>query len=237
MATGRSNSGTLAERWNGRRWRIVPTPNPVSGGGALGSVSCTSPSACTAAGAAIDNFGNEAGTLAERWNGTKWSLQATPNPTVGFETTLDGVACPARRWCTAVGDYGVNATGAERVTLGLQWHGTGHSLHIRPARSQPGSKCAGLPAALSRLPSDLSDTTQALTNPSPVRQLRRLPLCAGTQITAGSWLDRISTAGRSSRWLLQSSKWSRQLRLTPDGPSRVNPLIPLPALDPPSGAC
>jgi hypothetical protein len=122
MATGRSNSGTLAELWNGRRWRIVPTPNPAGGGGALGSVSCTSPSACTAAGFAVDNSGNEAGTLGERWNGTKWSLQATPTPARSFEATLDGVACPERLQCFAVGDYGTPT--ADRVTLGLRWRGT-----------------------------------------------------------------------------------------------------------------
>jgi hypothetical protein len=113
MATGMSNSGPSAERWNGRRWQAIPTPNPASGGGFLGSVSCTTPTACTAAGH------SNAGTLAERWNGTKWSLQATPTPAGSFQATLDGVACLQRLRCFAVGDYGTGT--GNRVTLGLQW--------------------------------------------------------------------------------------------------------------------
>jgi hypothetical protein len=91
--------GTLAERWNGARWRIVPSPNPAAGGRIFNAVSCASASACTGVG-----FSNS-GTLAERWNGTRWRIQPTPNPALAFQITLDGVACPARGSCTAVGDY------------------------------------------------------------------------------------------------------------------------------------
>jgi hypothetical protein len=45
---------------------------------------------------------------------------------MAFQITLDSVACRARGSCTAVGDYGVNATGS-RLTLGLQWSVTGQS--------------------------------------------------------------------------------------------------------------
>src|SRR5215467_1306826 len=46
---------TMAERWNGTRWRIQPTPNPAGTRGAeLSGVACTGPSACTAVGAAVD---------------------------------------------------------------------------------------------------------------------------------------------------------------------------------------
>ena len=47
-ATGQ-NLGTLAERWDGHTWRIVPTfkPAPAGPNAALYGVSCTSASACT----------------------------------------------------------------------------------------------------------------------------------------------------------------------------------------------
>jgi len=144
------NNKTLAERWDGVTWRIVPSANPAGGGGGFNTLSCASASACTAVGLAVSNSGAQT-SLAERWNGTRWSIQATPNPAVAFQISLDGVACPARRWCTAVGDYGVIGTGAERVTLGLQWRGTMQRLQGSSARSRLGSKCAGFPAAHSSL--------------------------------------------------------------------------------------
>jgi hypothetical protein len=113
-------TGTLAEQWNGTAWRIVPSPNPASGGATFNSVSCASAAACTAVGS------SNSGTLAGRWDGTRWSIQPTPDPSQAFQITLDSVACPARSSCTAVGDYGVNAT-ADRLTLGLQWNDTEHS--------------------------------------------------------------------------------------------------------------
>src|SRR5215831_19127904 len=61
---------TLAERWNGRGWRIQPTPNaagsPVS---RLFAVACPAPDNCTAVGA------SESKLLVERWGGARWRLQ------------------------------------------------------------------------------------------------------------------------------------------------------------------
>jgi len=37
-----SRTATLIERWNGTRWRIVPSPNPASGGRALYTLAVTS---------------------------------------------------------------------------------------------------------------------------------------------------------------------------------------------------
>jgi hypothetical protein len=114
-ATG-AQLGTLAERWNGRTWRIVPTfkPAPHGPGAYLNDVACTSPSACTA-------VGNQtlAKTLAERWNGISWHVQATPNPSSG-QNFLGGVACPTRTICTA---FGENDTNSGPLTLAERWSG------------------------------------------------------------------------------------------------------------------
>jgi hypothetical protein len=106
---------TLAERWNGTKWRIQPTPNPSSpGSGALTWVACPSPSACTAVGASVDTSGNALATLAERWNGTRWSIQPTPNPAGVQGVRLAGVACTSPSACTAVGGSFGTASLAER---------------------------------------------------------------------------------------------------------------------------
>jgi hypothetical protein len=115
-ATG-ENLGTLAERWDGRTWRIVPTfkPAPTGPNAALFGVACTSASACTA-------VGNQtlAETLAERWNGRTWQVQATPNPSGAQNITLASVACPARTACTA---FGLNHIGSSPLTLAERWSG------------------------------------------------------------------------------------------------------------------
>jgi hypothetical protein len=109
--------GTLAERWNGRTWQIVPTfkPAPAGPNASLNGVACTSASACTA-------VGNQtlASTLAERWNGRTWQVQATPNPAGAQNITLASVACPARTVCTA---FGLNLTGSGPLTLAERWSG------------------------------------------------------------------------------------------------------------------
>jgi hypothetical protein len=56
----------MAERWNGKAWAIqkIPSPDGAFGSGLVG-VSCTSASACTAAGWYYTN--STYVTLAERW--------------------------------------------------------------------------------------------------------------------------------------------------------------------------
>src|SRR5262249_39732478 len=124
--TGKS-LGTVAERWDGRTWRIVPTFKPAPDGPNAGfnGVACTSASACTA-------VGNRtvARTLAERWNGRTWRVQAPPNPSGSQEIFLAGVACPTRTVCTAVG---LNLTGFPPLTLAERWSGGRWRIQPTPA--------------------------------------------------------------------------------------------------------
>ncbi len=131
-ATGNSfnSSGTpvgvFAERWNGTKWRIQPVPAPSSPGGFLSGVACTSPSVCIAVGARTDASGNGIGTLAERWNGTRWRIQPTPNPAAG--AGLSAVSCTSSSACTAVG-------GSEAGTLAERWDGTAWRIQPTPKLS------------------------------------------------------------------------------------------------------
>jgi hypothetical protein len=102
---------TLAERWDGRRWTIEPTPSPgvdrdLRAAG-LGSVSCPSTTACTAVGG-LGEIAVVAGSsprpLAERWNGRRWTVQTVPELPFDFHAgSLSGVSCPSVRACVAVG--------------------------------------------------------------------------------------------------------------------------------------
>jgi hypothetical protein len=67
---------TLAESWNGAGWTIKTTPNPAGKPyNALLGVSCSSASACTAVGGFTETLLGPSSPLAERWNGSAWSLQ------------------------------------------------------------------------------------------------------------------------------------------------------------------
>ncbi len=111
-------SETLAEHWNGDEWSVQPTPSTGGTANHLQAVSCTSPTACTAVGW-YNNGSNPAPSLAERWNGTEWTIQTVPSPTGAKSSRLYGVSCSSLTVCSAVGEYvnGSNVT----VTFAEQW--------------------------------------------------------------------------------------------------------------------
>jgi hypothetical protein len=99
-------------------------PPPVQG--TLSSVSCTATTACVAVGSYVNDGDTVA--LAERWNGTAWTNQATPNPAGGTEIALNGVSCPSATKCLAVGSY----EGAHGILpLAERWNGSKWTIERR----------------------------------------------------------------------------------------------------------
>jgi len=108
----------LAERWNGTAWAIQTAPNPKGSEGTwLKSVSCTSSTACTAVGRY--QSGGVMKTLAERYNGTAWSILSTLNPTGSTWAELAGVSCYATSECLAVGSYETSSSSAKTLIESL----------------------------------------------------------------------------------------------------------------------
>jgi hypothetical protein len=131
---------TLAEVWNGTKWAVQATPNPSgSTFDLLGSVSCTGTGVCETVGDDTNSSGDDV-TLAEVWNGTKWAVQATPNPSGSVITFLDGVSCTAAAACEAVGtSFGAGA----HKTLAEVWNGTKWAVQFTPNPSGPTYKSIG----------------------------------------------------------------------------------------------
>ncbi len=132
-AAGYDYSGgylTLAEQWNGSSWAVQSTPSPSNADSFLVGISCTASSACTAVGD-YTNYGTlydvAYETLAERWDGSSWTTQTTPNPNNGHINELQSVSCAASNACTAVG----GAVGA----LVEAWNGTSWSVQTTPSVS------------------------------------------------------------------------------------------------------
>ena len=111
-------SSTLAESWNGRVWTVQSTPNPTGAqNNELRGVSCTSSTVCTAVGFYDHGSPVEELTLAERWNGTEWSIQTTPNPTGAPYNRLLGVSCTSSTMCAGIGYYFKSKGEENMVTL------------------------------------------------------------------------------------------------------------------------
>jgi len=134
FANGAGVGMPLAERWNGTSWSIQRTPAPAGARSSLlFGVSCASRRACVAVGSVTNRSGITV-PLAERWNGSSWSIQRTPTPTRANGrgvSYLGGVSCASRKACTAVGFSG-NSAGTTGVTLAERWNGSSWAIQRTP---------------------------------------------------------------------------------------------------------
>jgi hypothetical protein len=122
----------LAEVWNGTSWTIDNPSLPAGGsGGYLGGVSCTPGGSCIAVGD-YSNASNTVVTLAEFWNTSAWTVQATQNRVDAKDSYLDAVSCASATSCTAVGSV-YHSGPVHTVTLAERWNGS--SWHL----SAPGA--------------------------------------------------------------------------------------------------
>jgi hypothetical protein len=137
MAVGGDTDGsingkqTLIESWNGTTWSIVPSPDPgtpsqFSAGNFLFGVSCATATACKAVGWFYNNEVPQ--TLIESWDGTNWTVNASPNPGALYNT-LASVSCVSANFCKAVG---VSYGGGSLQTLIESWDGVAWSVDPSP---------------------------------------------------------------------------------------------------------
>ncbi|HEX7278724.1 MAG TPA: fibronectin type III domain-containing protein [Solirubrobacterales bacterium] len=121
---------TLAESWNGSVWSIQTTPNRTGATqNILLGVSCSAANACTAVGGDFPAGGGPQETLAERWNGTAWSIQSSVNHSSSQASVLEGVSCLVTNACTAVGSH---ISGGVNLTLAERWINTSWALLTTP---------------------------------------------------------------------------------------------------------
>jgi hypothetical protein len=120
----------LAEAWNGTKWTIQ-TVAKAAGETAEGldGISCPSASLCIAVGSYATSSA-PGSTLAEKWNGSTWSVQSTPNPvstvpTAVLNASLGSVSCRSSTACTAIGGFQNNNNLGSTLSLGDNWNGAG----------------------------------------------------------------------------------------------------------------
>jgi len=128
----KSNLGpaqTLIEHWNGKQWKIVSSPNVPSVSNVLNAVAAVSTSDIWAVGNTSGPNGMGQ-TLIEHWDGTQWSIVASPNPPQAIISVLSGVAAVSANDVWAVG---ISTPGqGPSVTLIEHWNGTQWSIVKSP---------------------------------------------------------------------------------------------------------
>ncbi|MCU1428399.1 MAG: hypothetical protein JWL83_2399 [Actinomycetia bacterium] len=104
-ADGSGIQHALAETWDGTTWTVTPSADPPGSVEAvLGSVSCVSVTSCSAVGRYTDSPSSYK-TLAQRWDGTQWTITSTVNPQGATSSLLYSVSCTSAKGCFAIGRY------------------------------------------------------------------------------------------------------------------------------------
>ena len=111
-------------------WSMVPSPNASPSDNILRGVSCVTSSFCMAAGSGSN--GSVQQTLIENWNGTAWSIVASPSTSATQANVLTSVSCVTTTFCMATG-YADNGTADQ--ALAEQWNGTAWSMVAIPSSS------------------------------------------------------------------------------------------------------
>jgi hypothetical protein len=135
IAVGQTGSYVpIAERWDGRIWLAQTIPNPSREGQTnLTALSCTSRKNCIAVGyyaPPLPHSGDEGDfPFAERWDGSRWTIQHTPPLPAWFDdgrpvAYLSGVSCTSSTDCIAVGNYSSHSQAASTMPLAEHWDGT-----------------------------------------------------------------------------------------------------------------
>jgi hypothetical protein len=93
--------------WDGTAWSLIKTPDPGAFGTALEGITALSASDIWAVGQTQSSASGPVRTLTERFNGTSWSVQASPDPGGAGNDTLFAVASPGGHQVDAVGGAAV----------------------------------------------------------------------------------------------------------------------------------
>lgn len=117
---------TLIERWDGKAWSVVPSPNASSTGSLLSAVSANSPTDIWAVGNSVDAPTTSVQTLTEHFDGVQWKVVPSPNPLPKLfldQNVLLSVQAVSTNDVTAVG-FIADASAQNTLTLVEHWNGT-----------------------------------------------------------------------------------------------------------------
>ncbi len=121
--TDNMNTAPVIEHFDGTAWSIVPSPNPGVAGSILAAITAVSPTDIWAVGSNFSKGYVAQPALIEHWDGTRWSVVATPSGGAG---NLLGVSASSSTDVWAVGNAGINQ-------MIEHWNGASWSVVTAPA--------------------------------------------------------------------------------------------------------
>lgn len=131
------------ERWDGHTWRLDPIPQPPGAlDGELSAIFCVSSTRCFGVGSA-QGADHHNRPLTEIWDGTRWTIESSPDGASGAENYLNAIACRSATDCTAVGDY-YNDQTSTGGTLIEHWNGADWSVQSSATSSTFGASLDGV---------------------------------------------------------------------------------------------
>jgi hypothetical protein len=131
MVVGSDQPGAAAAILTGSAWHVLRPVERVGSGvqafvaSGFMSVSCPSATDCVAVGLSEPAPANDANLrpLAEHWNGTRWSVQATaPLRPIAWGQSFASVSCPSTTTCIAAAKIGSDAAGTGADGAAEIWH-------------------------------------------------------------------------------------------------------------------
>jgi len=206
----------------------------------LSAISCSASTACTAVGSTRPKFGQEGKVaLAERWAGTEWSTQTTPNPTPRTENELADVSCSSSTKCIAGGTDAYRSKGMLQAWNGTEWKIVNSDLDGRLSALSCGSGTScmgvgyrGLPGSEMRAWKMTEESAKAWSAPITVPPtpagasivLLRDVACASTTycVAVGYYFD-TEYKPLVEKW--NGSSWSLQSAPNPSEGSGLNQML------------
>jgi hypothetical protein len=137
---------TLAEHWDGTRWRVVATPNLAGSENALFGVVAISTNDVWAVGTAVRDS-QTSQTLVEHWDGANWSIVPSPDPGT-YTNVLSSIAVVSPTDIWAAGTIADGRLGLTE-TLTEHWNGVRWRVVSSPNIGELGDSFAGIAAVSS----------------------------------------------------------------------------------------
>lgn len=124
----------------GADWQVLPSPNGSMALNELHGVSAVSDSDVWAVGVSYNTERTLSTSLIEHWNGTKWLVVSSPNPS----STLNVINAVYAVAANDVWAVGYAPTGSSSASLILHWNGTAWSVVPNPSSATPINTLAAL---------------------------------------------------------------------------------------------
>ena len=220
------------ERWQGRAWRTVPSPDRPSGSSFLNAVVALSDSDAWAVGLSRSP-GGPARTLIMHWDGWRWAITASPNAGRGDNSLVSvTVVSPRDAWAAGYRD----ARGVYR-SLVEHWDGDRWTVVRLPSLGGTGNGLNAVGAAASGYVWAVGGSAGARGPSQPL--VLRLDGRSWSSVPApvslhSATLAGVAAWGRRGAWIVgatRSGSGDRAFSLQTDGRHwRVVPLDPVAAL-------